>query len=48
VAVEKPPERADPGFALMLVQKTPLDLPQCQIRLAPNQIKQPFLVVLER
>jgi hypothetical protein len=48
VAVEEPPDRADPGLAPMLVQQSLLNFLQRQIGLPSHQLKQPFLVTLER
>jgi hypothetical protein len=48
VAVEEPPDRTEPRLLLTLIKQTALDLFQRQIGLLPNQLKQPFLMLLQR
>lgn len=43
VAVEEPPDRTDPGLLLTLIEQTAPDLFQRQVRLPPDQLKQPLL-----
>ena len=47
MAVEEPPDRTEPRLLLTLIKQTALDLFQRQIGLLPNQLKQPFLMLLQ-
>jgi hypothetical protein len=48
VAVEEPPDRADPRLVLTLGKQAVLDFLQRQIGLPPNQFQQPFFILFER
>lgn len=48
VAVEEPPDRTEPRLVLALIEQTALDLFQGQVGFLPNQLKQPFLMLLQR
>ena len=48
MAVEEPPDRTEPRLLLTLIKQTALDLFQRQIGLLPKQLKQPFLMLLQR
>src|SRR6202171_5749102 len=48
MSVEERPDRTDPRLLLALIEQTALDLLQCQVGLLPNQLKQPFLMLLQR
>jgi hypothetical protein len=47
VAVEKPPNRPKSCFLLQLIAQAALNLFQRQIGFTPDQLEQPFLVLLQ-
>jgi hypothetical protein len=47
VAVEKPPNRPNSRFLLPLIAQAALNLFQRQIGFTPDQLEQPFLVLLQ-